>query len=157
MKEKTILVVEDEMGPRESLKMILGPRYHVETAENGLKAVEILEKKPVDGVTIDLRMPGPSGIEVLKQIRKRWPLTQVLVITGYATLKTALDAIRYGAFNYLQKPFDVDELIDAVRGMIAKKEALEEMAFLTATRSLSEREEALVSPLLDKMVPVSIA
>jgi len=153
MQTKTILIVEDEMGPRESLKMILSPHYHVQSAENGLKAIAILEKQEIDGVTMDLRMPGPSGIEVLKQIKKRWPSIQILVITGYATLRTALDAIRYGAFHYLQKPFDIDELVDTMKRMIVKKTLLEEMAFLTNNKNLAENEGVLVSPLPNKISP----
>ena len=145
MKTKTILVVEDEMGPRESLKMILGPHYNVELAENGLRAVEILEKRLIDGVTMDLRMPGPSGIEALKRIKKRWPSIQVLVITGYATLRTALDAIRHGAFDYLQKPFNIDELVDTMRRMITKKDQMEAMEVLMGGQNIPEAEGVLVS------------
>jgi len=142
MNKKTILVVEDEMGPRESLKMILGAHYQIELAENGLKAMEILERQSIDGITMDLRMPGPSGIDALKQIKKRWPAIQVLVITGYATLKTALDAIRHGAFNYLQKPFDIDELVDVMQKMVAKKNQMEGVGGL----NLPEREYPVASP-----------
>ena len=154
MKAKTVLVVEDEMGPRESLKMILGSHYHVELAENGLRAVEILQKQKVDAVTLDLRMPGPSGIEDLKHIKSRWPSIQVLVITGYATLRTALDAIRHEAFHYLQNPFDIDELVDTMRRMILKKEQMEEMDFLVRSKDPSKNA---VVPLSEELSPLFAA
>jgi len=154
MGAKTILIVEDEIGPRESLRMILGAHYQVESAENGLMAVEILKRQSIDGVTLDLRMPGPSGIEVLKQIKKKWPSIQVLVITGYATLRTALDAIRYGAFHYLQKPFDIDELVDTMHRMIRKKEQMDHVDSLTNRQNLQNGEESLPSPKSDSKAPV---
>ena len=80
--KETILVVDDEAGPRESLRMILKPRYEVHTASDGQEALRLINNKDVDVVTLDLNMPGLSGIEVLKEIRKLKPNTEVIIITG---------------------------------------------------------------------------
>jgi len=148
MDTKTILVVEDELGPRESLKMILGSKYHVEVAENGIKAFEMLSKKNIDGITMDLRMPGPSGIEVLKQIKAKFPSIEVLVITGYGTLRTALDAMRYGAYNYILKPFNIDEIVGTMERMLLKKKKMDQMDFYVhENKMVTERDEVYASSL----------
>lgn len=126
--EETVLIVDDELGPRESLKMILKSHYRIESAENGMAAMGILlEEKKIDLVTMDIRMPGPSGIEVLKKIKERWPSVEVLMVTGYGTLRTAMDAIHYGACDYLLKPFDIDEIVAVVRKGLARKKQNDEM------------------------------
>ena len=110
----TLLVVDDEVGPRESLRMILKPLYEVHTASGGEEALRFIENKDIDVVTLDLSMPGLSGIEVLKEIKKLRPNTEVIVITGYGTLKNAQEAIRFGAGDLISKPFDVAEIISIV-------------------------------------------
>jgi putative two-component system response regulator len=95
----SILVVDDEAGPRESLRMILKPMYDIHTAENGKEAVNFLSQKKVDLVTLDLNMPGLSGIEVLKEIKKLQPDIEVMIVTGYGTLSNAQEAIRFGAIH----------------------------------------------------------
>ncbi len=120
--EETVLIVDDEIGPRESLKMILKSLYRIESAENGMDAIGILQEKKVDLVTVDIRMPGPSGIDVLRKIKEQWPSVEVLIVTGYGTLRTAMDAIHYGAFDYLLKPFDIEEIVAVIcKALIRKK------------------------------------
>jgi len=110
----TILVVDDEVGPSESLRMILKPLYEVHTASGGEEALRFIQNKDIDVVTLDLSMPGLSGIEVLKEIKKIRPNTEVIVITGYGTLNNAQEAIRFGAGDLISKPFDVTEIISIV-------------------------------------------
>jgi DNA-binding NtrC family response regulator len=109
--KKAILVVDDEAGPRESLRMVLKPLYEVHTASDGQEALRLIQNKDIDVVTLDLNMPGLSGIEVLKEIKKLRPETEVIVITGYGTLNNAQEAIRFGAGDLISKPFDVAEII----------------------------------------------
>ena len=111
----SILIVDDEAGPRESLRMILKPIYDVHTAENGPEALAFISKEKVDLVTLDLNMPGLAGMDVLRKIRKLRPDIEVIVITGYGTLSKAKEAISYGAGDFMSKPFDVADLIDTVR------------------------------------------
>ena len=110
----TILVVDDEVGPRESLRMILKPLYEVHTASGGEEALRFIQSKDIDVVTLDLSMPGVSGIDILKEIKKLRPNTEVIVITGYGTLNNAQEAIRFGAGDLISKPFDVAEIISIV-------------------------------------------
>jgi DNA-binding NtrC family response regulator len=107
----SILIVDDEVGPRESLRMILKPIYEIHTAANGDEALQIVQKENIDLVTLDLRMPGLSGIDVLREIKKIRGDVEVIVITGYGTLTNAQEAIRYGAGDFISKPFNVADII----------------------------------------------
>jgi putative two-component system response regulator len=111
-----ILVVDDELGPRESLRMILRDDYHVETAATGKQAIELIKSADYDLVILDIRMPEMSGIELLKVIREITPSTEVIMITAYASIETATEALRLGAIDYLIKPFE----ISSVREVIGK-------------------------------------
>jgi len=110
----TILIVDDEVGPRESLRMILKPIYEVYTAADGHEALRFLHDKNIDLVTLDLKMPGLSGIDVLREIKKFQPDIEVIVITGYGTLNNAQEAIRFGAGDFISKPFNVADIIAIV-------------------------------------------
>lgn len=110
----TILIVDDEAGPRESLRMILKPIYNIFTASNGKEALEIIQRENIDIVTLDLNMPGISGIEVLKEIKKIKSDIEVIIVTGYGTLKNAQEVIRYGAGDFISKPFNVADIVAIV-------------------------------------------
>ena len=118
-----ILVVDDEMGPRESLKMILNPYYNVHIAERGGQAIELLAKHPVDLVTLDLKMPGFTGINVLEKIKQYDPDIEAIIITGYGSLDTAIEGLRLGAFDYISKPFDVNHILALVRRGLERRGA----------------------------------
>ena len=113
--EASVLIVDDELGPRESLRMILKPISNVYTAENGEKALEFIRQEPVNLVTLDLKMPGIPGIEVLKEIKGYNPDIEVIVLTGYGSLNTAVEALRYGALDYIDKPFNIPQVEEAVK------------------------------------------
>jgi DNA-binding NtrC family response regulator len=110
----SILIVDDEVGPRESLRMILKPIYEIYTAANGDEALQVISKESIDLVTLDLRMPGLSGIDVLREIKKIKADVEVIVITGYGTLTNAQEAIRYGAGDFISKPFNVADIISII-------------------------------------------
>ena len=110
----TVLVVDDDLGPRESLRMILNPVYPVMTANTGTEALQIIKSQRIDLVTLDLRMPGIPGIEVLKEIKKMRPDVEVIIVTGFGTLTTAVEAMRYGAMDFISKPFNVAEILSIV-------------------------------------------
>ena len=116
-----ILVVDDEVGPRESLRMILKPIYEVHTAANGQEALEFIKRERIDLVTLDLKMPGISGIEVLREIKKVHDDIEVVIITGYGTLTNAIEAIRYGAVDFISKPFNVAEIIAIVSKSVERR------------------------------------
>ncbi len=119
--KEAILVVDDEFGPRESLRMILKPLYEVYTASDGQEALRVISEKDIDVVTLDLNMPGLSGIEVLKEIKQLRPETEVIVITGYGSFGNTSEAIRLGAGNFISKPFNVSEIISAVVKAIERR------------------------------------
>jgi putative nucleotidyltransferase with HDIG domain len=111
-----ILVVDDELGPREALRMILRDDYEVVTAGNGNQALDYLDSTEFDLVILDIRMPDISGIDLLAKVKKKAPETEVVMITAYASVDTATNALRNGALDYLIKPFE----ISAVREVVEK-------------------------------------
>jgi signal transduction histidine kinase len=118
-----VLVVDDETGPRESLKMILHPYYNVHLADRGTKAFEILDQHPIDLVTLDLKMPGLTGINVLEKVKQHDPDIEAIIITGYGALDTAIEGLRLGAFDYISKPFDVNHILSLVRRGLERRSA----------------------------------
>jgi signal transduction histidine kinase len=118
-----ILVVDDEVGPRESLKLILHPYYNVHVADRGARAFEILNQYPVDLVTLDLKMPGLTGINVLEKVKQHDPDIEAIIITGYGSLDTAIEGLRLGAFDYISKPFDVNHVLSLVRRGLERRSA----------------------------------
>jgi len=119
--QANILVVDDERGPRESLRMILQPSYRVCTARNGNEALEILRTSAVDLVTMDLNMPGIQGEELMRTVRREFPEVEVVIITGHGSLDNATEALRYGVGDYLQKPFDVVQVTAAVFRALSRR------------------------------------
>jgi len=118
----TLLVVDDEKGPRESLRMILSPQHRVLLASDGQQALKILGHEDVDAVTVDLNMPGMKGDELMRTIRADFPQIEVIIITGYSSVETAVEGIRHGVFDYLTKPFDVVEVSSTVRRALARRD-----------------------------------
>jgi len=116
-----ILIVDDEIGPRESLRMILKPNYNVYAVESGHAAIQMVQQVEMDVLTLDLKMPGISGIDTLKEIRTIDPEVMVIIITGYGTLKSAIEAIRYGVFDYIPKPFNVPEILSIIDKSIQRR------------------------------------
>ena len=117
-----ILVVDDDKGPRESLKMILKPYYRVYTAETGEEAFQILQRNPIDLLTVDLKMPGLSGTNVLEKAKQENPDIEAIIITGYGTIDTAIEGLRLGAFDYITKPFDTNHVLIQVRRALGRKQ-----------------------------------
>jgi putative two-component system response regulator len=116
-----ILIVDDEIGPRESLRMILKPNYNVYAVESGYAAIQMVQQVEMDALTLDLKMPGISGIDALKEIRTIDPEVMIIIITGYGTLKSAIEAIRYGVFDYIPKPFNVTEILSIIDKSIQRR------------------------------------
>jgi two-component system cell cycle sensor histidine kinase/response regulator CckA len=151
-----VLVVDDELGPRESLRMLLKPAYHIQTAENGRAALEAVEWFRPDVVIMDIKMPEIDGLELLRRVKNLDPTIEVIMITAYASLETVKHALTHGAFEYLIKPFARQDLEDVVRRALLRRRAeigargevtrlVEEMRRLAAkTRQLEEaaRREA---------------
>jgi two-component system response regulator HydG len=135
MNEKPkILIVDDEPGHRTMLRAVLTQEgYAVAEAPDGRDAVQAVEKEAFDLILMDIRMTAMDGIEALTEIRKISPLVPVLIMTAYASVKTAVEALKAGAFDYLTKPLDSDEL----KLLIDK--ALEHYRLQTENLALKER------------------
>ncbi len=126
-----ILVVDDEEIVCESCKRILEEEgYEVETALSGEEAFSKMKENPYDIVLTDLKMPGIDGMEVLKTIRRDYPSTIVIMITGFATVETAVESMKLGAFDYIPKPFTPDEVSIVVKKAIDQKTLLLENIYL---------------------------
>jgi two-component system response regulator AtoC len=111
MSIEKILVIDDEVLVRDFLAETLRrKKYEVLTAENGAKGLAILEENPVDLVITDMKMPGMTGMEVLKNVKQLYPSMMVIVVTAFGSIENAVEAMKLGAFNYLIKPFSPDTI-----------------------------------------------
>ncbi|HET7750096.1 MAG TPA: ATP-binding protein [Terriglobales bacterium] len=117
-----ILIVDDEPGVLLTTRAILQQEgYDVEAAGSGQEAVEAIRQRHYDLVLTDLKMPGVGGLDVLAEVRKRSPLTVTVMMTGYGSVFSALDAVKLGAYEYLLKPIEVEDLKQAVRRSLERK------------------------------------
>lgn len=122
-----LLVVDDEEGPRQSLRIIFRENYEVLLADNGMQAIELAREHPVAAAVLDIRMAGMTGIDVLRELKNLNPDIQVILLTAYETVETARQAIRLGACDYLSKPFDLATITAAVRNAIHRHSLSEEI------------------------------
>jgi DNA-binding response OmpR family regulator len=110
-----ILLMEDETNVAKGLKLVLGEAgYKVDWAETGKRALELCRQKSYDLILADLVLPDLDGLAVIREVRQQWPETGIIVMTGYASVATAVDAMKLGAFDYLEKPFTDDEIKAAI-------------------------------------------
>lgn len=134
-----ILVVEDEPDFRSMVAHELGEEgYGVSTAADGLAALTCLAESEFDVVVTDVRMPGASGVDVLRAARTRMPDTEIVMTTGYASLDLAIECLRAGAFDFVQKPFNVVDLVSTVGRALAKRR-------LRTTRELVQAGQAVLA------------
>ncbi len=119
--QANILIVEDEEGPREALKLILSPYFNLFTVDRAEVAQQILKTHPIDLVTLDLKLPDHPGTDLLSEIRKEGKDVDVVIITGYGTLQSAIDAIRHGVAAYILKPFNVSDLLEVIKKTLERR------------------------------------
>ncbi|MFZ0391160.1 MAG: sigma-54 dependent transcriptional regulator [Calditrichia bacterium] len=126
-----ILIVDDEPTIRETLSVVLNEEgYNAETAANGQEALEKLTENNFDLVITDLKMPEIGGIELLEKIKQKAPRTSVMIITAYATVESAIQALRLGAYDYMIKPLEFDDVILRIQRLIEHRELINENEFL---------------------------
>jgi DNA-binding response OmpR family regulator len=139
-----ILIVDDEEAVRFFIADALSRAgWQVQEADTGEAALAALSEQLFDVMLLDLRMPGMGGLTVMRQAKERWPEVMIIIMTAYASLDSAIEAVRQGAFDYLRKPCSVDDIMSCVNRAMAKKEihsrrveALpEDTAFAPATAS----------------------
>ncbi len=121
----TVLVVDDEAGPRDALKVILRPFFNIRSADNAQAALDVLSHESIDLITLDQKLPDRQGIDLLQDIKHDHADIEVIIITGYGSLKSAMEGIRHGAAGYLLKPFNVTELISLISQTLEKKQRLD--------------------------------
>ncbi len=121
MERARVLVVDDKENILKLLSRILGDEYEVATAADGGHAISLVAAQPFDVVVTDLRMPGADGFEVLRAVKARAPDTEVIMMTAYATVADAVEAMKQGAYDYLQKPFDPDEAARVVARALERR------------------------------------
>ena len=144
----TVLIIDDDLGPRESLRILLLKAYQVECAESVDEGVRLLQEKKPELVIMDIRMPGKSGIEGLREIRKIDPHVAVVMLTGFGALETAQEALRLGATDYVTKPFDTGDMTQLVQRYT--QQTLLERRRIAMLKELSNVNTRLVEDLADK-------
>jgi two-component system response regulator AtoC len=125
-----VLVVDDDPGLRESFRLILDDEYVVVEAPDGDVALETVRTSQVDLILLDIRLPGADGIEVLERIKAFDDSVEVILVTAVKTLRTAVAAMKLGAFDYLTKPFEEDELLSVLRRALERRALEREVMFL---------------------------
>lgn len=141
----TLLIVDDEAGPRESLRIVFKDRYHCVTATCGREGIEYARTHPVDAAVLDIKMPDVSGVEVLRELKEIDPDIECIMLTGYETIETARAAVRHGAADYLNKPFDVFQVRQLLEKCMARRH--NKRAAAQTLRLLQETNEQLSSEL----------
>ncbi len=118
---KKILIVDDQPGIRLLLQELFNQEnFETQIAVNGLEALKTLENEQPDCVLLDMKMPGMSGIDVLKELKLKWPELPVIMMTAYDEIALTEEALKIGALKYFTKPFDIFELRDAVHQLFEK-------------------------------------
>ena len=122
MKNFNVLLVDDELEFLETLVKRLTKRgLNISTAKSGEDALKIIGEKGIDVTVLDVRMPGMDGIQTLREIKKTDPLMEVIMLTGHASVEVAIEGMELGAFDYLMKPADIDELFYKLQDAFKKK------------------------------------
>jgi len=122
LSEFNVLLVDDELEFLETLvKRLRKRKLNTTGVGSGEEALEVLRAEPVDVVVLDVKMPGMDGIETLREIKKLSPLVEVIMLTGHANMEVAITGMELGAFDYLMKPMDIDELLYKLQDAYKRK------------------------------------
>ena len=140
----TILIVDDDKSIRYSLKRMFEEKYSVFTAQNGEEALNRVRENPPDLTIMDIRMPGRSGIEILKEIKSIDPKSLVIIMTAYGTTETAIEAMKYGAFDYILKPFPIAQMKELVEKALSLRKMMKEEVTYPTTSDQEGVEERIV-------------
>jgi DNA-binding NtrC family response regulator len=138
----TVLLIDDEEGFVQTMAKRLDKRtIKVVRSYSGQEALDVLaENNQIDVAVLDVKMPGIDGIETLKVIKQKYPLVEVVMLTGHATVESAIDGMKLGAFDYLMKPCDIDQLMAKIDEAKAKKLQHEEKIIEAQMREITSRQ-----------------
>lgn len=128
--KSTVLVVDDELGVRQSFNMVLKDDFNVLLAENGNNAIDLFLKNSIDLILLDIMLPDANGIHLLGQFKEMDPNVEIIMVTAVKEIKTAVEAIKAGAYDYIVKPFKVDEIINIVDRALEKNSLIREVTYL---------------------------
>jgi DNA-binding NtrC family response regulator len=146
-----ILVVDDELFVRELLLEFLSSQgYEVSLAESGEKAVQLMQSQPAKVALVDLKMPGMDGIQTLKQITKVVPHILTIIMTGYPTVESSIEALRYGAHDYVVKPFKLNDIKASIEKALGEHKLKTEISYLKDKVKQLETELEQFSHLRNK-------
>jgi DNA-binding NtrC family response regulator len=153
MARPVILVVDDDPGVRESFRLILEDHYDVVDVPDGPSALDVVRASPMDLVLLDIRLPGMDGIEVLERIKTIDERVEVILVTAVKTLRTAVAAMKLGAFDYLTKPFEEDELLSLASRALERRTLEREVALLRSELARTRDLDEIVGkhPLMEKL------
>jgi DNA-binding NtrC family response regulator len=141
----TLLIVDDELGARESLQVILEDDYQLLSVESGQEAMETLRKVPVDLVLLDVNMPDMDGLAVLRKIKEQDEEIDVIMVSALNEARKAVNAIRLGAYDYITKPYEPEEILSTVNRVISKQKVYKELEFLRREVEESRGFDQIVS------------
>ncbi len=145
MKLARVLLVDDEVVFTNNMSKLLNNRgYRVTPVNSGAEAIRMLEDKDFDVVVLDLKMPGMDGLTTLREIKKLGIFTQTLILTGHGAIDSALEATRLGAYDYLTKPCEVDELVAKIEGAFVKKDDQEKADLQDKIQKAVESPQAIL-------------
>ena len=135
---KMMLVDDEERFLSTTEKLLVRKGYDVLTAASGAEALEKLRTHNIHVVILDVKMPGMDGIETLKAIKKEYPLVEVIMLTGHATVDSAVEGLKAGATDYLMKPTEVEDLVRKAEEAFAKREVLEGKIRVARSRAMGK-------------------
>ena len=153
MARPVVLVIDDDPGVRESFRLILEDHYDVTDVPDGPTALDVVRTSAVDLVLLDIRLPGIDGIEVLERIKALDEGIEVILVTAVKTVRTAVAAMKLGAFDYLTKPFEEDELLSLSRRALERRALEREVAFLRSELARAHDSDEIVGrhPTIEKL------
>jgi DNA-binding NtrC family response regulator len=145
-KQKTVLIVDDDEGMRDTLNAILKRDYRVLKVGSGEAALPVLSREDVDLILLDIRLPGISGFEVLRIVKENYSLIEVVMISAITEIETAVQAMKHGAYHYVTKDFDYDQLRSLVRNASERQDLNRQVLTLSAQVADQTEREFIVGP-----------
>jgi len=147
MEMKMMLVDDEERFLSTTKKLLAKKGYDVLTATSGGEALEKLRSSNVHVVILDVKMPGMDGIAALREIKRQFPTIEVIMLTGHATVESAIDGLKTGATDYLMKPTDIDEIIEKAEEAFMKRQNLEEKIRVARMRKIVKSPREIINEM----------
>lgn len=146
-KMKLMLVDDEERFLSTTSKLLTKKGYDVLTASSGAEALEKIRTNPVHVVILDVKMPGMDGNETLREIKRQYPMVEVIMLTGHATVESAIDGLKSGASDYMMKPADMDEIIQKAEEAFMRRQNIEEKIRIARSRTASKSPRSIIDEL----------